>query len=59
MMNMLKSDQHQYQGAFQPLKRYEKPEDQPQDPMQEMFEEMTGHKMQPTPAAGDSDRKDW
>ena len=46
-MNMLKGDQKRYGQAFQPLKKYQKPEDQNQDPVQQMFEQMTGRKMQP------------
>ena len=58
MMNMLKNDQKRYGQAFQPLKKYNN-QQQSQDPMEQMFEQMTGRKMKPEPAQGSGDRKDW
>jgi Ca-activated chloride channel family protein len=59
MMNIIKGDQKRYGQAFQPLKKYQKPEDQAQDPMEQMFEQLTGRPMHPQAAQGDSDRKNW
>lgn len=58
MMNMLKNDQRRYGQAFQPLKKHPK-QDQSQDPMEQMFEQMTGRKMRPQEAPSNPDRKDW
>jgi Ca-activated chloride channel family protein len=59
MMNMLKNDQKRYGQAFQPLKKHPKQDDQPQDPFEAMFEQMTGRKIKPEPQGGNSNRKDW
>jgi Ca-activated chloride channel family protein len=58
MMNMLKNDQRRFGQAFQPMKKYQKPENQ--DPVQQLFEQMTGRKMeQPSQNQGGAERKDW
>ena len=59
MMNMLRSDQKRYEGAFQPIKKRQKQPDQ--DPMEQMMEQMTGVHM-PRPPVGNGqggDVKDW
>jgi Ca-activated chloride channel family protein len=56
MMRMLKNDQQRYNQAFQPLKK--RPQ-QGQDPMEQMFEQMTGMPLHPHTAPAGPERKDW
>jgi Ca-activated chloride channel family protein len=60
MMKMLQKDQQRYGQAFNPHKRFPKKKDQPQDPMQQMIEQMTGMRVQPQEQAQPGPaRKDW
>ena len=56
MMRMLKNDRQRYDQAFQPLKKKQQPS---QDPMEQMFEQMTGMPMNPKPAQAGPEKKDW
>ena len=56
MMRMLKNDRQRYDPAFQPLKKKQQPS---QDPMEQMFEQMTGMPMNPKPAQAGPEKKDW
>ncbi|MGH7442105.1 MAG: VWA domain-containing protein [bacterium] len=62
MLNQLRLDQHKYEGAFNPLKHYGRPDQQSQNPMQQMLQQFTGVPMQPQQppqAAEDPNYKDW
>jgi Ca-activated chloride channel family protein len=56
MMNMLAEDQKRYDPAFQPLK---KRQHQNQDPMEQMFEQMTGMRLPKAEQEGKGNVKDW
>jgi Ca-activated chloride channel family protein len=61
MMNQLKLDQKRYQGNFNPMKKYEKPQT-PQEQQEEMLRQM-GFPVPPRPKQDDGgngpERKDW
>jgi hypothetical protein len=59
MMNMLKNDQRRFGQAFQPLQKHKKQDPASQDPLEQMFEQMTGRKARPQEQQGGGDRKDW
>lgn len=61
MMNQLRLDQKRYSGAFNPMKKYERPDRQTQDPMQQMMEEMgmRPKKPQQEDKGGGPEAKDW
>lgn len=61
MMNQLRLDQKRYSGAFNPMKKYDRKDDQPKDPMEQMMEEMGMRPKQPTqPQQGSGpEAKDW
>lgn len=60
MLNQLRLDQKRYSGAFNPLKKFERPERQPQDPMEQILEQM-GLRPKPLPQSQTEgeDVKDW
>ena len=61
MMNQLRLDQKRYSGAFNPMKKYDRKDDQPKDPMEQMMEEMGMRpKQSPKPQQGGGpEAKDW
>jgi Ca-activated chloride channel family protein len=60
MMNQLRLDQKRYSGAFNPLKKHERPEQASNDPMQQMLEEMGMRPRQPqAQQGGGAETKDW
>jgi len=62
MMNQLRLDQRKYSGAFNPLKKFGRKDEQPQDPMQQMLEQMSGIKMpkkDQDQTQADPNYKDW
>ena len=61
MLNKLRHDQQRYAGAFNPMKRYPRQNQQPEDPAQQMLEQFTGIQMphkSPTPPP-DPNYNDW
>jgi Ca-activated chloride channel family protein len=62
MMNQLRLDQRRYGGAFNPLKHYQRQDrQQPQDPMEQMLEQMGMRPPRPQPQEqqGGNETKDW
>jgi Ca-activated chloride channel family protein len=58
MMNMLANDQKRFADVFQPLKKRQ--QQRPQDPFEQMFEQMSGMKLPPAQQeANRGDVKDW
>lgn len=61
MMNKLRLDQRKYSGAFNPLKHFGRKDQKPEDPAQQLLEQMGGLNPQatPDPNQNDPNYKDW